>query len=97
MILSVLLSAAIYAALQLAFVGSIPTEMLTQGWQSISKEFTLPYRDISLLLGVAWLGYMVVADAIVSPAGAGNIYMNHAAHRLCLGKIRNIVQLLHAD
>ncbi|CCP05573.1 APC family permease [Erwinia amylovora] len=76
MILSVLLSAAIYAALQLAFVGSIPTEMLTQGWQSISKEFTLPYRDISLLLGVAWLGYMVVADAIVSPAGAGNIYMN---------------------
>lgn len=76
MILSVLLSAAIYAALQLAFVGSIPTEMLAQGWQGIGKEFTLPYRDIALILGVVWLGYLVVADAIVSPTGTGNIYMN---------------------
>ena len=76
MILSVLLSTVIYIALQLAFVGSIPTEMLSQGWQSMSKELALPYRDIAIMLGVLWLSYLVVADAIISPAGTGNIYMN---------------------
>lgn len=76
MIASVLMSAVIYVLLQLAFVGSIPTEMLAHGWAAISKEFTLPYRDITLALGIAWLGYFVVADAIISPTGCGNIYMN---------------------
>ncbi|TKI07863.1 APC family permease [Martelella alba] len=76
MILSVLLSALIYVLLQLAFVGSIPTETLAQGWQGISHTFSLPYRDIALTLGIVWLGYLVVADAIISPSGCGNIYMN---------------------
>ncbi|TNV19528.1 APC family permease [Buttiauxella sp. B2] len=76
MILSVLLSAVIYILLQLAFIGSIPTEMLAQGWHNIGKEFSLPYRDIALTLGVVWLSYLVVSDAIISPAGCGNIYMN---------------------
>lgn len=76
LILSILLSTVIYVLLQLAFLGSIPTEMLTAGWHDVSKAFSLPYRDIALALGVGWLAYMVVADAMVSPSGCGNIYMN---------------------
>lgn len=76
LILSVLLSTLIYGLLQLAFLGSIPTDMLANGWSSISKEFSLPYRDIALTLGVGWLAYLVVADAVISPSGCGNIYMN---------------------
>ncbi|OLU24745.1 aspartate:proton symporter [Pseudomonas sp. PA15(2017)] len=87
LILSVLLSTAIYAALQIAFLGSIPTEMLTNGWAGISKEFSLPYRDIALILGVGWLAYMVVADAVISPSGCGNIYMN-ATPRVVYGWAR---------
>ncbi|MEX5683049.1 APC family permease [Pseudomonas silesiensis] len=76
LILSVLLSTAIYVLLQTAFLGGVPTEMLANGWASVSKELALPYRDIALALGVGWLAYLVVADAVISPSGCGNIYMN---------------------
>ena len=75
LILSVLLSTAIYVLLQVAFLGSIPADMLAGGWAAVSKQFSLPYRDIALILGVGWLAYMVVADAVIS-SGCGNIYMN---------------------
>ena len=71
LILSVLLSTAIYVLLQVAFLGSIPADMLAGGWAAVSKQFSLPYRDIALILGVGWLAYMVVvADAVISPAVA---------------------------
>ena len=76
LILSVLLSTAIYVLLQTAFLGDVPTKMLVNGWTSVSKELALPYRDIALALGVGWLAYLVVADAVISPSGCGNIYMN---------------------
>ena len=50
--------------------------MLGGGWAEISKQFSLPYRDIAITLGMGWLAFMVVRDVIVSPAGTGNIYMN---------------------
>lgn len=87
LILSVLLSTLIYGLLQLVFLGSIPTEMLANGWSGISKEFSLPYRDIALTLGVGWLAYLVVADAVISPSGCGNIYMN-ATPRVVYGWAR---------
>ena len=51
-------------------------QVLANGWAGMSKEFALPYRDIALVLGVGWLAYLVVADAVISPSGCGNIYMN---------------------
>lgn len=76
LILSVVLSTIIYVLLQLAFLGSIPTEMLNGGWAEVSKQFSLPYRDIAITLGMGWLAFMVISDAIISPSGTGNIYMN---------------------
>jgi amino acid transporter len=76
LILSILLSTLIYVLLQLAFVGGIPSATLAGGWQGVAHAFSLPYRDIALALGVGWLAYMVVADAMISPSGCGNIYMN---------------------
>ena len=76
LILSVLLSTVIYVLLQVAFLGGVPTEMLSNGWAGVTKELALPYRDIALALGVGWLAYLVVADAVISPSGCGNIYMN---------------------
>ncbi|MBD8574559.1 APC family permease [Pseudomonas syringae] len=87
LILSVLLSTTIYVLLQVAFLGSIPTEMLARGWSGISQSFSLPYRDIALTLGVGWLAYLVVADAVISPSGCGNIYMN-ATPRVIYGWAR---------
>ncbi|MGE8409120.1 MAG: APC family permease [Pseudomonas sp.] len=87
LILSVLLSTAIYVLLQIAFLGGVPTEMLANGWAGVTKELALPYRDIALALGVGWLAYLVVADAVISPSGCGNIYMN-ATPRVIYGWAR---------
>ncbi|SQI36811.1 L-aspartate transporter [Serratia plymuthica] len=55
LILSVILSTIIYVLLQVAFLGSIPSEMLNGGWAGISQQFSLPYRDIAITL--AWVGW----------------------------------------
>ena len=76
LILSVLLSTVIYLLLQLAFLGSIPDALLVHGWGNIGTLFSLPYHDIALALGMGWLAALVVCDAMISPSGTGNIYMN---------------------
>ncbi|MGP2733239.1 APC family permease [Serratia bockelmannii] len=87
LILSVVLSTIIYVLLQIAFLGSIPSEMLSGGWAGISQQFSLPFRDIAITLGMGWLAFLVVSDAIVSPSGTGNIYMN-ATPRVIYGWAR---------
>lgn len=50
--------------------------MLTGGWSGVGKEFSLPFKDIATVLGLGWLVYFIVSDAIISPSGTGNIYMS---------------------
>lgn len=88
LILSVALSTVIYVLLQLAFLGGIPAAQLAQGWAGIDKAFSLPYHDIALVLGMAWLAALVICDAMVSPSGTGNIYMN-ATPRVVYGWARS--------
>jgi len=76
LILSVVLSTIIYLLLQIAFLGSVPADMLENGWGGISKAFSLPFHDIAMVLGIGWLAFLVVTDAVISPSGTGNIYMN---------------------
>ncbi|HEX7325697.1 MAG TPA: APC family permease [Rhodanobacteraceae bacterium] len=87
LILSVLLSTALYLLLQIAFLGSVPAPMIEHGWGGIDKLFSLPFHDIAIALGLGWLSIMVVSDAIISPSGCGNIYMN-AAPRVVYGWAR---------
>lgn len=72
----ILLSTIIYVLLQTSFIGSIPGQYINHGWSSISDVFGLPFHDIAMMLGMGWLAKLVVVDAIVSPGGTGNIYMN---------------------
>ncbi len=76
LILSIVCSGIIYVLLQIAFLGAVPTGLLGEGWQALSKKFSLPFHDIALQLGIAWLGVVVVLDAIISPSGCGNIFFN---------------------
>ena len=87
LILSVLLSTIIYVLLQVAFLGGIPSALLAQGWGDIGNLFALPYHDIALALGLGWLAFLVVCDAVISPSGTGNIYMN-ATPRVVYGWAR---------
>lgn len=88
LILSITLSTVIYVLLQLSFLGSIPAEHLADGWGAIAAQYSLPYRDIAIALGLGWLAWLVIADAIVSPSGTGNIYMN-ATPRVLYGWARS--------
>lgn len=72
----IMLSTIIYVLLQSSFIGSIPSQYLNKGWASITDSFSLPFHDIALILGLGWLAKLVVIDAIISPGGTGNIFMN---------------------
>ncbi len=70
-------STVIYILLQVAFIGGVPTDLVTaEGWSKIGRVFSLPYYDIAIALGVTWLAVLVSIDAAVSPSGTGNIYMS---------------------
>ncbi|TAN01879.1 MAG: APC family permease, partial [Rhodanobacteraceae bacterium] len=87
LILSVTLSTIIYLLLQVAFLGSVPAATVAHGWHGIAKLFALPFHDIAIALGIGWLSFLVVCDAVISPSGCGNIYMN-ATPRVVYGWAR---------
>ena len=88
LILSVALSTVIYLLLQVAFLGSVPEAAVAHGWRGVDKLFALPFHDIAIALGLAWLSFLVVCDAVISPSGCGNIYMN-ATPRVVYGWARS--------
>lgn len=75
LILSTALATILYVLLQVAFIGSIPTDRLGEGWAGIADQFSAPFLDIALILGFGWLAALVTIDAVISPAGTGNIQM----------------------
>jgi amino acid transporter len=87
LILSVVLSTVIYLLLQVAFLGSVPPALVAGGWGGIGRLFEQPFHDIAIALGLGWLSFLVVCDAVISPSGCGNIYMN-ATPRVVYGWAR---------
>ncbi|MFT9387057.1 APC family permease, partial [Acetobacter sp.] len=73
---AVLFTGVVYLALQTVFIGNIPMADLRNGWVDIPGLFPLPFHDIMLVIGAAWLGRLVLVDACVSPLGTGNVFMN---------------------
>jgi len=74
---SVLLTVLIYIALQIAFIGSLPTNVLSDSgsWSKLSFENDFgPLAALASLLGMSWLAVLLYIDAIVSPGDTGLIY-----------------------
>ncbi len=71
---SIVAAGVVYVLLQIAFLGAVPTSMLSGGWEAVSSKLSLPFYDIAIQLGIAWLGVAVAIDAVVSPSGCGNIF-----------------------
>ena len=88
LIASTVLSAIVYVLLQVAFIGSIPTDKIGGSWASVADKFSLPYYDIATILGFGWLAFLVTSDAVVSPSGTGNIFMSTCS-RVVFGWARN--------
>jgi amino acid transporter len=58
----------IYASVQIAFIGGLPTQSLSHGWHAISyMGDTAPFVGLLTAFGFTWFVKVLLLDAIVSP------------------------------
>ncbi|MGW8374624.1 APC family permease [Streptomyces sp. ODS28] len=70
---SIVIALLIYLALQVAFLGGVPSaDLAKDGWSGLAYDS--PLADLSLAWGLNWLAMLLYADAFISPSGTGMIY-----------------------
>src|SRR5580658_1217568 len=90
---SILLGAAVYVLLQVAFIGSLNPATIVQyhTWAKLANDSVLgagPFYTVAKVAGLAWLAWILRVDAVVSPGGTGLIYLTSAT-RLSFGLSKN--------
>lgn len=67
----------IYILLELAFIGSLNPADIAKNWSNPIPGVGAfgPYATLATGLGAAWLAYLLYADAFISPAGTGLLYL----------------------
>lgn len=76
----------LYILLQTVFIGALPFNELAKGWGHIN--FRSPFAQLAMILNFNWLATLLFADAVISPAGTGNIYMGTTS-RLIMAQSEN--------
>ncbi|MBA2654097.1 MAG: APC family permease [Gammaproteobacteria bacterium] len=80
---SIVICLLLYIGLQIAFIGAIPHSSLAAGWNNLSFTGDVgPYAGIAAGLGLVWILKLLYIDAVVSPLGAGLIYVTSTARIL---------------
>jgi amino acid transporter len=97
-ILSILIGAAIYILVQLAFLGAMDPRVLARngGWLGLGTSKSPvatqlaagPFFTLTSIIGISWLATVLRIDAVVSPGGTGLMYETASA-RLSFGLSRN--------
>ncbi len=86
---SVVIGAVIYIALQIIFLGALPSSQIGHTWaHGAYSAMTGPFAQIATLVGVGWLATILYVDAIISPGGTGLIYTTSSS-RVSYGLSRN--------
>jgi amino acid transporter len=88
---SIVITGIIYIALQIAYLGAVrPSDLAhSHGWANLSfTNDAGPLAAIAGLIGLGWLGKILLADAVISPADTGLIYTTVTA-RLSYAMGRN--------
>jgi amino acid transporter len=84
---SIAIATVIYLLLQVAYLGSVPPQMLARlGWHGV--DFSSPFAQLALLANLNWLAILLYVDAFVSPSGTGITYTATTA-RMIYGMERN--------
>lgn len=72
---SVLFCIILYVLLQIAFVGALSPDNLTEGWSKLHYVGDSgPFAGILTAFGLAWFAIIIYGDALISPFGTGFIY-----------------------
>jgi len=88
-LLSVLIGAVIYIALQIVFLGALPSSQIGHTWANGAyTAMTGPFAQLATLVGVGWLAAILYVDAIISPGGTGLIYTTSSS-RVSYGLSKN--------
>lgn len=73
----------LYIGLQVAFIGALEPSLIANGWRHISFVGDVgPFAGLAAGLGLAWLVKILYIDAVISPSGAGLIYVTSTARVL---------------
>ena len=79
-IFAMVIGTVVYILLEIAFIGALDPAALAHGWANpIGKGDFGPYASLAAGAGAAWLAYVLYADAFVSPAGTGLVYIATSA------------------
>lgn len=80
---SVLICLVLYVGLQTAFIGVLPQGVIDSmgcHWATLTfKDSFGALAGMAMLLGAGWLAVLLYADAVISPAGTGLIYVTTTA------------------
>jgi amino acid transporter len=83
LLISVFICFIIYALLQIAFVGGLPSPLVDKGWSHLN--FISPFAQLLLLLNMHFLTlwtFVLYMDATVSPSGTAMICLSSATRML---------------
>ncbi|MCH5584832.1 APC family permease [Shimazuella sp. AN120528] len=83
---AIIIAGIIYVLLQVAYIGTVPSDMLHHGWSALN--FSSPFADLALAINLNWLAILLFADAFISPSGTGITYTATTA-RMIYGMERN--------
>jgi len=72
LIITILVTIVLYLGLQTAFLGAVPPRALGGGWHGV--DFSSPFAQLAMLLGLSWLYWTLIADSMISPSGSGIVY-----------------------
>ena len=82
MMFSILVVLVLYLLLEFGFMAAIPAPELAQagGWANLN--YSSPLLDLAFLLGLNFVGLLLIADSIVSPSGTGYSYLGGSSRML---------------
>jgi amino acid transporter len=69
---SIAISTVVYVMLQVAFLGAVNPQHLSEGWAAL--DYSSPFAQLALALSLNSLALLLFADAFVSPSGTGATY-----------------------
>ena len=76
----------VYLALQIAFIGAIPTGDLSEGWHKL--QYSAPMVELSVIIGLGMLTSIIYFGATISPSGAAIAFTGTSA-RMFTAMARN--------
>lgn len=80
---SVIACLIIYLGLQICFIGALDPAYLKNGWQNLNFTGDIgPFVGLAATLGLLWLLKLLYVNSVISPLGAGLIYVTATARIL---------------